>query len=161
MRSLACNFSLQFTNSSTPSQNSARYFSDFKSNKEVVRSLRALFQGVHNEIQSSEVTSSAGRPTPPFPLRAALDLADFVTSHRALFETMVCKLKNSAFKLGIWPHVLDFLGLPPCAIALGPILQNEGSGWDKLLSPELQQELDNLWYVSVFKVGFDISFRFK
>ena len=65
-------------------------------------------------------------------MQTAPALAIFITSHRALFETVATELGKKR-GTGIWRHLLDFLEL------------SQGSAWDEMLSPELQQELNDLW----------------
>jgi hypothetical protein len=105
--------------------------------------------------------ASPAAPTPSFPLRAASDLAAYVTSHRALFHTVAFEVKMSICNIAVWQHVLDFLGFPPCAIALKKKTQiwssglsnnmssrNKKDAWSNMLSRELRQELKDKWYVA-------------
>lgn len=115
--------------------------------------LRAIFQQVHDDLLFPKVASSAEHPPPPVPLCTTPKLALFITSHRDLFEKAVIELRKKSRTTVIWQCLLERLRLPPSANALG---RREDSGWNELLSLELQQQLKDLWYVAHSDAAFGI-----
>jgi hypothetical protein len=100
-----------------------------------MRFFHGVFQRAHDDLLSTETAASAVPSVSSFPLRATSKLATFITSHRGLFETAAAELGKGTGNA--WRHLLDFLEL------------SQRSAWDVVLSPELQQELNDLWYVAL------------